>query len=58
VASITATTEVPFAAIMAYIFLNERLNLYQIMGALCVIAGVILVSLPRRTSADYKAYTR
>jgi len=58
VASITATTEVPFAAMMAYVFLNERLNFFQVLGALCVIGGVILVSLPNRISSSYKAYTR
>ncbi|MGD8753642.1 MAG: DMT family transporter [Anaerolineales bacterium] len=50
VASITATTEVPFAAIMAYFFLGERLNFLQILGALCVIGGIILISLPNRKS--------
>jgi drug/metabolite transporter (DMT)-like permease len=50
VASITATTEVPFAAIMAYIFLGERLNFLQILGALCVTVGIILISLPNRKS--------
>lgn len=50
VASITATTEVPFAAILAYIFLGERLNVPQILGAISVVGGVILLSLPNRKS--------
>ncbi len=46
VASITATAEIVFAAILAYIILNERLDFWQILGAIFVICGVILVSLP------------
>jgi drug/metabolite transporter (DMT)-like permease len=51
VASITATTELPFAALLAYVFLGERLNILQILGALSVVGGVILISLPNRNSA-------
>lgn len=47
VAAITANTEVPFAAILAYFVLGERLDGWQILGALLVIGAVILVSLPR-----------
>jgi drug/metabolite transporter (DMT)-like permease len=46
IAAITATSEVVFAAILAYIILNERLDIWQILGAVLVISGVILVSLP------------
>ncbi|MBC8506770.1 MAG: DMT family transporter, partial [Chloroflexi bacterium] len=46
VASITATAEIVFASISAYIILGERLDFWQILGALFVISGVILVSLP------------
>jgi drug/metabolite transporter (DMT)-like permease len=53
VAAITANTEVPFAAILAYIFLGERLDGYQIVGAALVILGVVLVSLP--SSAQRRA---
>lgn len=51
IASITATTEVPFASFLAYFALGERLDFWQIAGALFVIAGVILVSLPRRANS-------
>lgn len=44
VASIVATTEVPFAAIMAYVALGERLDGWQILGAILVVGGVILLS--------------
>ncbi len=46
VASITATSEIVFATISAYIILGERLDLWQILGAILVISGVVLVSLP------------
>jgi drug/metabolite transporter (DMT)-like permease len=46
IASITATTEIIFAAILAYFILHERLDIWQILGAVLVISGVILVSLP------------
>lgn len=46
VASIIATSEVLFAAIMAYVVLGERLGPWQWAGALLVAGGVALVSLP------------
>jgi drug/metabolite transporter (DMT)-like permease len=52
IASITSTTEVPFAAIMSYLFLGERLDGWQLLGAMLVVSGVILVSLPRRSRSQ------
>jgi len=49
VATITATTEIPFAAFLAYLLLDERLSPAQIVGSLLVAAGVFLVSWRRRT---------
>jgi drug/metabolite transporter (DMT)-like permease len=46
IASITNTSEVAFAAILAYFILGERLDGWQVFGALLVVAGVVLVSLP------------
>jgi len=46
VASITATSEIVFAAVLAYFILGERLDIWQILGAGLVISGVILISLP------------
>ena len=46
IAAITSTSEVVFAAILAYLILNERLDIWQILGATLIISGVILVSLP------------
>jgi DME family drug/metabolite transporter len=47
VAAIVATTEVPFAAIVSYIALGERLDAWQILGAVFVISGVMLLSWPK-----------
>jgi drug/metabolite transporter (DMT)-like permease len=46
IASITATSEIVFAAILAYLILGEKLDIWQIFGALLIIGGVVLVSLP------------
>jgi drug/metabolite transporter (DMT)-like permease len=48
VASITATSEIFFATILAYIFLGERMDLWQVIGAALIISGVVLVSLTPR----------
>jgi drug/metabolite transporter, DME family len=49
VASITAMAEVPFAAFNGYVFLGERLDALQALGALIVMGGVALLSWrPRR----------
>jgi drug/metabolite transporter (DMT)-like permease len=47
VAAIVATTEVAFAALVSYIALGERLDGWQILGAILVVGGVILLSWPR-----------
>jgi len=52
VASITATTEILFASLLAYFILGEQLGLWQILGALLIISGVVLVSLARDNSTD------
>lgn len=48
IASITSTTEVVFAGVLAYIFLGERLDTWQIIGSFLIVAGVILVSLTNK----------
>ena len=48
VASITATTEIFFATILAYFFLGERMDFWQVIGAALIISGVVLVSLTPR----------
>jgi len=52
IASITATSEILFATIMAYIFLYERMDMWQIAGAVLIISGVVLVSLSRDNYTD------
>ncbi len=52
VASITATSEIFFASILAYIFLHERMDLWQILGSVLIITGVVLVSLAKENGAS------
>jgi DME family drug/metabolite transporter len=47
VASITSNSEVAFAALLSYLVLGERLDAWQILGAVLVVGGVSLLSLPR-----------
>lgn len=47
VASITSNAEVAFAAALSYLLLGERLDTLQILGALLVVGGVSLLSVPR-----------
>ncbi len=47
VASIVALTEVPFAAGFAFVFLGERMNGLQILGALAIVGGVLLLAAAR-----------
>jgi drug/metabolite transporter (DMT)-like permease len=45
VAAIVATSEVVFASIYAYLFLGERLDPLQWLGAALVVAGVVVLSI-------------
>jgi len=47
VATILAMAEIPFVALYAYVFLNERMSLDQVIGAMLVVAGVLMLSRPR-----------
>jgi len=47
-ASLVATAELPFTAILSYLLLRERLDPWQVVGAALVLFGVILIALPRR----------
>jgi drug/metabolite transporter, DME family len=51
VASILAMSEIAFVAVYAYFLLGERLTPSQILGAVLVIAGVLLLSARRRRQA-------
>ncbi|MFP3853153.1 MAG: DMT family transporter [Anaerolineales bacterium] len=46
VASITSNSEVAFAALLSYLLLGERLDGWQILGAILVVGGVSLLSVP------------
>jgi drug/metabolite transporter (DMT)-like permease len=52
VAAITATSEVLFASIASFLFLGERLQVWQIAGGAMIILGVVLVSLPKKHLPD------
>ena len=53
-ASITATSEIFFASILAYVFLQEKMDLWQIIGSVLIIIGVVLVSLAKDNSSGEK----
>ena len=44
VASILAMSEIAFVAVYAYVLLDERLTTSQILGAVLVVVGVLLLS--------------
>jgi len=48
VASILAMAEIPIVAVYAYFLLGDRMSLDQIVGAALVIAGVVMLSWPKR----------
>ncbi len=52
VASIASTTEVPFAAFFSFLALGQRLDCWQIFGAILVMSGVIIVSMPQRKTSQ------
>jgi drug/metabolite transporter (DMT)-like permease len=52
VASITATAEIFFASILAFFFLQERMDMWQILGSVLIIAGVVLVSLAKENGSS------
>ncbi len=48
VASILAMAEIPIVAVYAYVLLGERMTVDQIIGAVLVVAGVLMLSRRRR----------
>ncbi len=48
VASILAMSEIPIVAVYAYVLLDEQLSPSQVLGALLVVGGVLLLSRRRR----------
>jgi DME family drug/metabolite transporter len=54
VASILAMTEIPIVAVYTYFLLDEALAAHQVLGAVLVVGGVLLLSWPRRqTQAEH-----
>jgi drug/metabolite transporter (DMT)-like permease len=52
VASIVAASEVVFGALVGYFFFGEKLQGWQFLGAVLVMAGVGLVALKGDAKAD------
>jgi DME family drug/metabolite transporter len=52
VASILAMSEIAFVAVYAYLLLDERLTAVQILGAVLVVVGVLLLSWHRWQTRD------
>lgn len=48
IAVIVATMEVPIAAVVALLAFNDRLGTWQVVGAICVILGITLLSVPQK----------
>ena len=48
IVSLLVTTEPPFTAAIAYLFLGERLTPWQIAGSVLILAGVIFLRLGRK----------
>jgi len=48
VASILAMAEIPIVAVYAYVLLGDTLSIDQAIGAALVVAGVVILSWPRR----------
>ena len=52
VATILAMAEIPIVAVYAYVLLGERMTLDQVIGAVLVVAGVLMLSRRRRKQAE------
>ena len=52
IANLLATTEPVLTAIQAYIFLNERMTLAQIIGGAVIVLAVLIVQLEKNDSPD------
>ncbi|MBS3783494.1 MAG: EamA family transporter [Anaerolineae bacterium] len=48
VASILAMAEIPIVAVYAYVLLGERMSIDQVIGAVLVVAGVLMLSRRRK----------
>ena len=51
IASITTTSEIIFASTLAYLLLGENLGYWQIIGAVLIIGGVVMVSMDNPSKA-------
>jgi drug/metabolite transporter (DMT)-like permease len=58
VASILAMSEVLFAAFFGYVLLGERMNGWQILGALVIVGAVVLLTAPAQAEKMSEAEDR
>ena len=58
VASIVAMTEVPFAALVSFFMLGERLDGWQALGAAAIVMAVVLLTWPQRERKSASANER
>ena len=58
VASILAMSEIAFVAVYAYVLLGERMTSSQILGAMLVVGGVLLLSWYRWRTRDERRTTK
>jgi drug/metabolite transporter, DME family len=56
VVTIVAMSEIVFAAILAYIFLDEKLTSIEIVGALVIVAGIVFLFTPGGVFKRSKSY--
>jgi|GEM_PF-334453 len=54
VASIASTAEVFFAALFSFLILGQTMDMWQLMGAILVVSGVVIVSLSQRKKSKQK----
>ena len=52
IASILAMIEIPIVAVYAFLLLGERMTVDQVIGSVLVVAGVLMLSWPRRIRAQ------
>ena len=51
IASILAMVEIPIVGVYAYLLLEERMTVDQVLGSVLVVCGVLMLSWPRRRKA-------
>ncbi|MBI5580251.1 MAG: EamA family transporter, partial [Deltaproteobacteria bacterium] len=58
VVTIVAMSEIVFSAILAYIFLDEKLTFIETIGALVIVAGILFLFTPGRVFNMSKSHQK